>query len=346
MSPEAVSVRLAAEADARDWDDFVAAQPGGRGCHEWPWRRVFERALKQKPVYLIARTGGTVEGVLPLVLIDGWIAGRALISLPFLNYGGVLASSVAARDALLASASQLAESRRCQYVELRHVDREFPDQPCRQHKVSMILPLQQPEAMWESLDRKVRNQIRKARKSELVSECGGAELLDDFYDVFSRNMRDLGTPVYSRALFAEILAAFPHRASLHIVRLGSRAIAAGISFITRSTLEVPSASSLREHNPLCPNHLLYWSIIEHAIAQGCDTLDFGRSTPGQGPHKFKEQWGAKPLPLTWEYQLVGAAAVPNTGPSNPKFKYAIELWKHCPLWLANTLGPHITRAVP
>jgi FemAB-related protein (PEP-CTERM system-associated) len=200
--------------------------------------------------------------------------------------------------------------------------------------------------MWEALDRKVRNQIRKARKSELVSECGGAELLDDFYDVFSRNMRDLGTPVYSRALFAEILAAFPHRASLHIVRLGTRAVAAGISFITRSTLEVPSASSLREHNHLCPNHLLYWSIIEHAIAQGCDTLDFGRSTPGEGPYKFKEQWGATPLPLNWEYQLVGAAAVPNTSPSNPKFKYAIELWKHCPLWLANTLGPHITRAVP
>ena len=54
--------------------------------------------------------------------------------------------------------------------------------------------------MWEVIDRKVRNQIRKAEKSALTVERGGAELVGEFYTVFTRNMRDLGTPVYSRAL--------------------------------------------------------------------------------------------------------------------------------------------------
>ena len=60
--------------------------------------------------------------------------------------------------------------------------------------------------LWKDTDRKVRNQVRKAQKEGLVVQEGGEELVDDFYSVFSRNMRDLGTPVYPKRLFAETLA--------------------------------------------------------------------------------------------------------------------------------------------
>ena len=36
------------------------------------------------------------------------------------------------------------------------------------------------DVMWEALDRKVRNQVRKAEKSGLTCQTGGAELLDQF----------------------------------------------------------------------------------------------------------------------------------------------------------------------
>ena len=39
------------------------------------------------------------------------------------------------------------------------------------------------ELMWSRLDRKVRNQVRKAEKSGVTVESGGVELLDDFYPV-------------------------------------------------------------------------------------------------------------------------------------------------------------------
>ena len=58
-------------------------------------------------------------------------------------------------------------------------------------------------AEWLALDRKIRNQVRKAEKSSLTAAQGGIELVTDFYQVFSRNMRDLGTPVYPRSLLDE-----------------------------------------------------------------------------------------------------------------------------------------------
>ena len=328
------------------WNRFVATK-GASGYHAWEWRGVFERAFGHDTIYLAALRDGQIQGVLPLVLIDSWLFGRGLFSLPFLNYGGVVAVNEAAARALLAEASRLARDRGCRSLELRHTTQQFAELPGKQHKVAMLLPLADESArMWNALDRKVRNQIRKAQKSELSAECGGIELLDEFYRVFARNMRDLGTPVYGRRLFAEVLTTFPKQARIHVVRRAGAAIAAGITYRTRSTVEVPWASSLREHNPLCPNHLLYWSIIEHAIGDRCTMLDFGRSTPNEGTFRFKEQWGATPRPYHWEYYLPSGRPLPNTSPTNPKFNLAIAAWKKLPVGLATWLGPSIVRCIP
>ena len=338
------AVSIASPADGRVWDAFVSGHPAATGYHAWAWRGVFERTFGHESIYLMARRGSEVVGVLPLVYIESVLFGRSMTSLPFLNYGGIVADSDAVARTLLDAAADQARARRCGHVELRHVGRRFADLPCKQHKVTMHLALER--GIWDRLDRKVRNQIRKAQKSGLTNDDGGAELLEEFYVVFARNMRDLGTPVYARRLFEEVLAAFPDRARVHVVRLQGRPVAAAVTFRTHRTVEVPWASSIRDYNALCPNHLLYWSIIERAEALGCGILDFGRSTPDEGTYKFKQQWGAKPLPLHWEYRLVSGSAVPNASPSNPKFRLAIAAWKRLPLALATRLGPRIVRGIP
>jgi FemAB-related protein (PEP-CTERM system-associated) len=199
---------------------------------------------------------------------------------------------------------------------------------------------------WSSLDKKVRNQVRKAEKSGLTIDSGGPELLNAFYAVFARNMRDLGTPVYGRELFAQVLNAFPTSARIHVVRLGTVPVAAGLTVRSRGRLEIPWASSIRDYNPLCPNHLLYWGAIQYAIETGCDVFDFGRSSPEAGTFKFKEQWGAQPLPLHWEYCLNGSSALPDTSPDNPKYSLLVSTWKRLPTPIATLIGPHIVRSIP
>jgi len=339
-----VVVDIATDIDAEIWDRFVASHPQASGYHLWGWRRVFKRALGHDSIYLAARDRGRIAGVLPLVHIKSSLFGRSLTSLAFLNYGGIVADSEAAASAMITAAADLARRTRCRHVELRHKHRQFPDLPARQHKVAMLLKL--GPGMWDRLDRKVRNQIRKAQKSDLTAERGDRQLLNDFYEVFARNMRDLGTPVYSPRLFAEVLDAFPDRAALHVVRMGRKPVAAGLTYRTGQTIEVPWASSVREYNHLCPNHLLYWSIIEATIQSGGDVLDFGRSTPHEGTYKFKEQWGAESVPLHWEYVLTNGDTLPNVGPSNPKYHLMIEAWKKLPLKVATALGPHVVRGIP
>jgi FemAB-related protein (PEP-CTERM system-associated) len=202
------------------------------------------------------------------------------------------------------------------------------------------------EQQWQELDRKLRNQVRKAEKSGLTAEEGGIELLSAFYDVFARNMRDLGTPVYGIGFFREVLSALPDRSRVLCVRHEGRAVAASIVHWRGRRIEVPWASALREFNPLCPNVLLYWTMIQSAIGRRCATFDFGRSTPNEGTFHFKKQWGAVARPLVWEYWTAPGHAMPDMSPANPTFGLAVRAWQRLPVPIATVLGPHIVRNIP
>ncbi|MGE0813760.1 MAG: FemAB family XrtA/PEP-CTERM system-associated protein [Vicinamibacterales bacterium] len=332
--------------DPAAWDAYVEAHPDASGYHLWAWRGIFEGVFRHRTHYLAAQRGGRITGVLPLVFFQSPIFGRFVVSVPFLNYGGVVADDEAAAAALVEHAGRLAREHKATHVELRHDRRRFPHLVPKEHKVAMTLALPgDADALWAALDRKVRNQVRKAEKSGLTAEAGGSEHLRDFYGVFATNMRDLGTPVYSPRLFEAVLATFPERTRIVVVRHEGRAAAAGLTWRWRERTEVPWASSLREFNQMSPNNLLYWTILREAIAAGCTRLDFGRSTPNEGTFHFKKQWGAEPTPLCWEYDVV-TGTLPDQSPKNPKFRLAIQAWQKLPVGIANVFGPPIVRSIP
>jgi len=341
------SIVVSTDITETEWNAFVDAHTESSGYHRWGWRRVFERAFGHETTYLAARQHGDVVGVLPLVAIKSWVFGRSLVSLPFVNYGGVLAANAGVARALIDHTATIAAAHRVSHVELRHRARHFDDLPFKRHKAAMCLPLAagQGDAL-RALPPLVRNRVRKAEKSGLTAETGGRELLADFYTVFAHNMRDLGTPVYGRVFFDELFEEFAASASVFIVRQGTTPLASGIGLHFRRTLEMPWASSLRSARSLSPNTLLYSHAIRHALAEECTVFDFGRSTPGDGPYEFKLRWGAEPSPLFWEYRISKGGRLPDQSPANPKFKPAIEIWKRLPVRVATLLGPAIVRSIP
>jgi FemAB-related protein (PEP-CTERM system-associated) len=268
-------------------------------------------------------------------------------SIPFLNYGGVLGDDNGMERFLLDAAFRLAIEKSADYLELRHIAPKEISGPVRTQKVTMILDFEKDiESQWKSFDPKLRNQIKKAEKSGLGFHIGGKEMIDDFYKVFSINMRDLGTPVYAKSFFLNILDHFPGSSNIISVTLDDATIAAGISLSFRDTVEVPWASSLKGYRALCPNNLLYWGIIKMKIREGFRHLDFGRSTVDTGTYRFKEQWGPRAVPLHWQYWVKNGIEPPRVTTDNPKYAIGIRIWKKIPTALANMLGPWIVKNIP
>ncbi|MBN1826806.1 MAG: FemAB family PEP-CTERM system-associated protein [Candidatus Eisenbacteria bacterium] len=342
-----MTVRPFRDGDEEHWRAFVGARPESRVGHRIEWRSVLAESFGHRPRYLIAEREGRIAGVLPLVRVEGLVGGRALVSLPWLDDAGPLAEDADTERALLRRAVEIGREERCRYVEIRSLRDLGEPRPVREGKTTLLLELDDPERMWNGFPAKVRNQIRKAEKEGLVAESGGAELLDPFYRVFSRNMRDIGVPVWGRDFFKRMAAAFGPSMEVIVVREEGETPVGGCVLLRHGeTAVVPSASSLRDRFRLCPNHLLYWTAIRRAREGGASVFDFGRSTAGSGTYRFKKQWGAAPVPCRWHYALLRADAVPERSTASRKLRLFVEAWKRLPLPLARWLGPVIVRRIP
>jgi FemAB-related protein (PEP-CTERM system-associated) len=345
LAERPVVVRTDATAGA--WDHYADGHPLATAYHHHGWLDVIRSAFGHETTSLVAESGDRIVGVLPLVHFRSRLFGRFAVSIPFVNYGGVLADDAEVERVLLNRAIEVTRAAGGSHLELRHTRQHFADLTPLGHKVAMTLRLaRSAERQWDSLDRKVRNQVRKAEKSGLQSVHGGGELLQEFYDVFARNMRDLGTPVYSVRFFRAVVSQFPETTRMFVVRSDGRPVAASLVHWHRHTIEVPWASALRRFNPMCANVMLYWQMVRFAVERGLDVFDFGRSTPDGGTFHFKKQWGAEPVPLVWEYWTADGAKLPRLNPTNPKFSMAIRAWQHLPVRFATAVGPFIVRNIP
>jgi FemAB-related protein (PEP-CTERM system-associated) len=343
-----MNIRLANQPkDPQLWDDFVERSPDGSNYHRWNWKRVIEESFHWPTFYFLAEENGVIQGILPIVWQKSWVFGSFLTSLPFLNGGGILATKETAKDGLVAEATALAKGLRVDHLELRHRVDPRLTLPTKLHKVAMILQVDaDSEKMWSALSHKVRTDIRKGIKSGLAAELGGQELLNDFYEVFARNMRDLGTPVYSRGFFRTTLSAFPNENFICVVRHKGKPVAASFLLGYRQTVEAGWSAARYDYLAMRPNMFLYWNILDFAARRGYREFDFGRSSVGSGTYRFKKQWGARELSLFWAYWVPNGAKLPEVNKENPRYELAIKCWQKLPVSFTKLLGPSIVKCLP
>lgn len=345
------------------WDAFVRATPTATHAHLAGWQHVFDGVLGHRTRYaILEHSDGSVAGVLPIVDVRSRIFGRYLMSMPFLNAGGPIGGAAAQRQ-LAAWAQREAVAANSKLLELRWtadiaavprtVGGDFPRPASlpetlavsdRKITVAMPLPETATELFEKGLKSKLRSQVRRPMKEGLTARFG-ADQCAPFYDVFARNMRELGTPVLPRKFFEALLTSFPNEVVFATVWRGDTLMAGGCGFLYANSFEITWASSLREFNQLSPNMLLYWAMMEHVIGAGARRFDFGRCTPGSSTHRFKTQWGAVDERLPWaSWSSTPDSGVPKQ--DSGAFALASRVWTRLPLSVTNALGPFLAKSIP
>jgi len=327
-----------------EWDDFVRSTPGGALGHAAVWARILREGYALEPHYLAARNAaGALAGVLPLVPVRSLSGRRDLVSLPFLDSGGILTGDDEAERTLLEGALALAREMGAGGLELRQLSalRNGPAPP-EQHRVDLVLPLEaSEEGQWKALRAKVRNQTRKAERAGLAPECGA---VGSFYGPFAVNMRDLGSPAHSRRFFEVAADAWGSDLSVHLALLDGRSVGGLVAIEYAGTVTVPWAATLREERARCPNNLIYWEALRWAICRGARLFDFGRSPLAGGTYRFKVGWGATERPLAWTRLGVDGAPLPaGSGEPPALLRRVSSLWSRLPVGLATSVGSRLRR---
>lgn len=329
------------------WDAYVE-RAGVSLYYNSKWRHLIKKIFGHDSYYLFAvNEEDEIIGILPLIRQKSILFGDYLVSMPYFNYGGPIGDSIQVENQLIEETEKLRASLGCTHVELRDIKERDTVNSAKMDKVTMLLDLpHDPDELWKIIGAKRRSQIKRPVREGVEFCYGGEELLNDFYHVFSINMRDLGTPVYSKKFFKEIIEIFPEKTLIAVVKLKGEPVGAGFLIGHKGKLEIPWASTLRKVNKIGINMFLYWNILKTAIENNYQTFDFGRSSKDSGTLKFKKQWGAEPVQLYWNYLLPDGTALPEINPNNPKYKLVINIWRKLPVFVTKTIGPVIVKNLP
>ncbi|MBV8687896.1 MAG: FemAB family PEP-CTERM system-associated protein [Alphaproteobacteria bacterium] len=333
-----LAVRAAVPRDGQAIRAFIVAHPEATPFHLPEWSAGVERGCGARGHCLLAEDSrARIVGILPLTEVRSPLFGSAMVSAGFGVGGGVLGLGA---DALGEAAWSLARRRNCASVELR--GGPAPMRWQRNEGVyagfARALPADE-EAVLAAIPRKQRAEVRRALGFGLDVAVGRD--LEAHYRAYSESVRNLGTPVFPRALFAAMLEAFGEDADILTVSRGGEVLASVLSLYFRGTVYPYWGGGTREARPARANELMYYALMRHAVRRGCTRFDFGRSKLGTGAFAFKKNWGFEPQPLV--YAVKGEAR--ETNPLSPRYRLQVAAWKKLPLWLANRLGPPLARGL-
>ncbi len=330
-------------------DIYVRAHAQATPFHLSGWSRAVARGCGQANHYLVAEIESTIVGVLPLTVVHSPLFGRALVSSAFAVGGGALADDGDVAKALSAEAVAMAERLTCPTVELRggmmsagadwhHDETTY---------LGFVRDLAaDDEAELLAIPRKQRAEVRRALGFELTAETGTTEQhRAAHYSVYSESVRNLGTPVFPRALFDAVLDNFGSEADILTVRHDGTPIASVLSLYWRGTVMPYWGGGTAAARGWRANDLMYYALMNHARGRGCTRFDFGRSKAGTGPAAFKRNWGFEGKPLAYVKFAANGEAPRDINPLNPKYRLKVALWQKLPLSIANRIGPIIARGL-
>jgi FemAB-related protein (PEP-CTERM system-associated) len=321
----------------------------GTPFHLPGWSVAVARGCRQKSHYLVAERGnGEIAGVLPLTEVHSPLFGRALVSTGFGVGGGILAEAPAAVSQLSEAAWALARRLSCPSVELRGGPRPDGSWHVDDHSyLGFVRPLaEHDEAELLAIPRKQRAEVRRALGNDLEIASGcHAEAAAGHYRVYAESVRNLGTPVFPAKLFTEVLKEFGKSADLLVVRHRGVAVASVLSLYWNGTVYPYWGGGTAAARELRANDAMYFALMRHARERGCTRFDFGRSKAGTGAAAFKKNWGFEPQPLSYFTRSADGVAPRKVNPLDPKYSLQVQAWKRMPLWLANRLGPWISRGL-
>ena len=341
-----VHVVLCEKHNESDWAAYIEKSAHAVLAHQLEWRFVVEETFGHQSFYLTAYRQQRIVGVLPLFFVNSIFFGRFLVTSPFLTFGGIISDDEEAECALVEKAIQLTRELNADYLEIRN---EIPcgyisNTKCDYY--TLVIDLSNgEEKIWNSLlHPTARRNIKKARKAGL-EVVESQRYLDDFVEINARNMRRLGTPAHNGKFFRNILKYFPESILL-MVRYKEISIGGMLLVKFKDTILMPWVGSLQEYFHMRPNNLLYWNAIVRACRDGFRFLDFGRSKWDSGTFRFKQQYGAQPKELYYQFFLNKAKKIPDIDPENNAFKPLISIWRRLPLPVVNSIGPHIICNIP
>jgi len=330
-------------------ETWLAGRADATPFHRPAWVKAVAAGTGQEALFLVARDHrGAMCGLLPLNLIHSPIFGRALVSSGFAVDGGIIADDAQVAARLAEAAVAFAESRSCPTIELRGGAAPGAGWSVKGGAyLNFARPLaENDEAELLAIPKKHRAEVRKGlERNYRITTGRDRHLRDIHYALYCRSVHNLGTPVFPRALFEQVMDAFGEDADILLVSDGDQPLSAVLSLYHGGACMPYWQGADLNARKSRSNEVLYFRLMGHARARGCTIFDFGRSKVGSGSALWKKTWGFDPQPLDYYHHATPGNEPRDINPLSPQYRRKVALWKMLPAPVADRLGPWIARGL-
>ena len=271
-----------------EWDRFALRH--GTIFHTTPVRRILLDSFGYQCGYHAAVDGeNRIAALLPMITGRNLSGKRVGVSLPFVNYLDLCVSSEEATAFVMQSLPAIQRGLSLNGIELRFKEQRFDDPAWRvcRNNVTFVMPLlAEEEATLAQTSGSCRNHVRKTYKNDWFVASFDRSRLADFYKVYVRRIKQLGSPSPSLDFFAAFFRHLPENSFLlTVLDKATEQVVGGMLLLTspgNSTLYYPYGANLVEYNHCYLNNFMYWEAVRYGIRQGLKFLDLGRSPAGSG----------------------------------------------------------------
>jgi predicted N-acyltransferase len=305
--------------------------------HDLKWLKSVEKIYSLK---MMSFKAGNSE--IPFFLIDKM--GKRLVSLPYCDYGGP-AQDVGTLDFTMID--KAARDLDVDCVEIRNPGERMEKvlsqngfAAGKEFDMFEINLKTTKERLWKSLNKKIRNGLRKAKREGL-----NVNIIDDmpsFYRLYAKSRKRLGTPHHPMEFFEETLKNCEHK--MLFAELNGKKIAVSIFLLHNKRIYYWVNASDPKHVSMNPNDLIIHETAMWGIENRFESLELGVSRPMEGTHLFKKKWATASHRVGYYYRFYRKGGIQDK--ESAKYRLLRIGWRYSPMFVTNFLGPRIRKYFP
>lgn len=298
--------------DEKRWNEFVDKN-NGSFYHYYQWKYVYEKNGYKSILVKVLNENNEIIGIFPFYKVEMFLNDSMHSAIGGGAYGAPLSNDIKVIELLLNYFDEVCKKEKIVYsninlnnffkynnflIELlskKGFKNKYFNAP---NPVTFIIKTNSYKEIWEKeFNQKIRNKIRKAKKSGVKIIINNWQLLDKYYEMLADTHKRLASSIPLKSEFRYFFSVFKDKTNLFMAMINDKAIAGAYCCYSNKVCYALGNVSYPQYWEYAPNNLLYGTIIEDACKQGYDYFDFGSTAPNSTHHEWKSQYGGTKLPI-------------------------------------------------
>ncbi len=302
----------------QSYDEFLLQIDTSLLYYSRSYKILLESLLSCRSQYWLAVNGENIEGILPLMEMDGPY-GRVINSLPYYgSNGGIIALTDAARVMLcekyndIVNESGLAAATLITHPLLSQSDYSV-NYDMTDQRLGQLTPLPESgdieEQMLSLIDSSTRRNIRKAERSSVSVRIDNQDI-NFLYQTHIENMSMIGGKAKDISFFEGLANHFRPGKEFRIYKaeIDGEPVAALLVFYFNHTVEYFTPVTRGKYRNAQPMAKILFEAMVDAARSGYRWWNWGGTWLSQeGVYRFKKKWGAEEHPYTYYTKINNSA---------------------------------------